>query len=487
MKLKVGTIIAVAAYGLWAQFAFSAEADIAEFKAGVFSAIDSGEQGNGEIALSIWRYAELGYQEHQSSSLLQATLRDAGFSVEAEVAGIPTAFVASWGTGGPVIGILAEFDALPGISQEATPIRQSRPGTTNAHACGHHLLGTGSMAAAIAIKDWLETSGTEGTIRLYGTPAEEGGAGKVYMVRAGLFDDVDAVLSWHPDDENAVSASSNLAVISSKFRFHGISAHAAAAPQKARSALDGVEAMTHMVNMLREHMDQEARIHYVITAGGDAPNVVPNFAEVYFYVRHPQVRDLMKLWQRVIKTADGAATGTGTQMDYEVIHGEYNMLPNETLAKLALKNMQELGGITYSAEEKTFAAKLRESLDTPDLALGSESTVQPYKIERQMGSSDLGDISWLVPLVDVNTATWVPGTAAHSWQAAAAGGMSIGIKGMQLAAKVLAATAIDLYTEPGQLAAAKSELQGRRGDDFEYSAVLGDREPALDYRKYLGQ
>ncbi len=456
-------------------------------KAGVFQGIDGRREANAQIALKIWNFAELGYQEQRSSALLQETLASAGFRIEAGVADIPTAFVASWGTEGPVIGILAEFDALPGISQTADPVRQSRPGTTSAHACGHHLFGTGSAAAAIAIKQWLEESGTRGTIRLYGTPAEEGGAGKVYMVRAGLFDDVDAVLSWHPDDENAVSASSNLAVISAKFRFHGVSAHAAAAPEKARSALDGVEGMTHMVNMLREHMDQEARIHYVITAGGFAPNVVPNFAEVYFYVRHPDVGPLKELWNRVVKTAEGAAQGTGTRMDYEIIHGEYNMLPNEVLAKLAYENMSEIGGFVYSDEERAFATVLRQSLATPRLDLGSEETVQPFKTERQMGSSDLGDISWLVPLVSIRTATWVPGTSAHSWQAVAAGGMSIGIKGMQLAAKILAATAIDLYGNPQLLASARTELMKRRGTDFQYSAVLGDRAPALDYRSYLAR
>lgn len=482
-----GSKFAFAIFGIIVFFGFSSAANADAGKKSVMDAIDSRGETNAEIALSIWNFAELGYQERKSTQLLQDTLRDAGFSIDAGVAEIPTAFVASWGSEGPVIGILAEFDALPGISQTAAPVRQSRPGSATAHACGHHLFGAGSTAAAITIKEWLEATGTKGTIRLYGTPAEEGGAGKVYMVRAGLFDDVDAVLSWHPDDRNGVSVSSNLAVISAKFRFHGISAHAAAAPEKARSALDGVEAMTHMVNMLREHVDQEARIHYVITSGGTAPNVVPNFAEVYYYVRHPEVRELLSLWKRVISTAEGAALGTGTRVDYEIIHGEYNMLPNEVLAKLAYRNMQQIGGVTYSEQERKFARQLRESLASPALPLGSEETIQPYRVERQMGSSDLGDISWLVPLVNIQAATWVPGTSAHSWQAVAAGGTSIGTKGMQLATKVLAATAIDLYSDPKHLAKAKAELGVKRGKDFRYSAVLGDRSPPLDYRRYLGE
>ena len=237
------------------------------------------------IAQQIWDYAEVGYLETRSSELLQSTLRDAGFAVEAGVAGMPTAFVGTYGSGEPIIGILAEFDALPGISQDRVPDRQAIGDKSAGHACGHHLFGTASVASAIAVKEWLDRSGTRGTIRLYGTPAEEGGAGKVYMVREGLFDDVDAVLHWHAGDRNSASASSSLANKSAKFRFHGLSAHAAGAPERGRSALDGVEAMNAMVNMLREHVPQETRIHYVITSGGAAPNVVPDFAEVYYYAR----------------------------------------------------------------------------------------------------------------------------------------------------------------------------------------------------------
>jgi aminobenzoyl-glutamate utilization protein B len=247
-------------------------------KATIAALVEKNREQAERVALQIWDFAEVGYQETRSSALLQQQLRDAGFSVEANVAGMPTAFVATFGSGKPVIGILAEFDALPGITQQAVPERAPAKGKDAGHACGHHLFGSASTFAAIAVKDWLAASKRPGTIRLYGTPAEEGGAGKVYMVREGLFKDVDVVLHWHASDRNDASHSTSLANKSAKFRFHGVSAHAAGAPERGRSALDGVEAMNHMVNMMREHVPQETRIHYVITQGGSAPNVIPDFA-----------------------------------------------------------------------------------------------------------------------------------------------------------------------------------------------------------------
>ena len=436
------------------------------------------------IAHKIWEWAELGYQEDQSSSLLKETLKKNGFTIEEGVVGMPTAFVASYGSGSPIIGILAEYDALPGVSQEAVPTQKMRIEGGSGHACGHHLFGTGSSAAAIAVKDWLAKSKKGGTIRLYGTPAEEGGAGKVYMVRGGLFDDVDAVLHWHPGSMNGASPRSSLANKSAKFRFKGIPAHAAGAPQKGRSALDGVEAMNYMVNLMREHIPQASRIHYVITRGGEAPNVVPGFAEVYYYVRHPQAEEVDRLFKRVIKAAEGAATGTGTTMEYEVIHGIYNLVPNEALAEVMHKNLSIVGGFSYTDEEKTFANKIRESYET-NAPLTNSERVMPYVVEKSVGggSTDVGDISWVVPTTGMSAATWVPGTFAHSWQAVAAGGMSIGHKGMMVAAKTIYLTAVDLFNDPEVLARSKAELNEKRGADFVYKALLGDREPPLDYRK----
>ena len=258
-----------------------------------------------EIARSIWDWAEVGYQETKSSALLQQELASAGFKVEAGVAGIPTAFVASAGSGRPVIGILAEFDALPGINQDAAPDRKPIEGKQSGHACGHHLFGTASVSAGIALADWLMKSGKSGTIRVYGTPAEEGGSGKVYMVRAGLFNDVDTVMHWHPSDVNSAGVDRALANKSAKFRFHGLSAHASGAPEKGRSALDAVEAMDYMSNLMREHIPSDARMHYVITSGGSAPNVVPDFAESYYYVRHIDPTVVESIFDRLVKTARG--------------------------------------------------------------------------------------------------------------------------------------------------------------------------------------
>ena len=449
----------------------------------ISQAIDDRADQYRDMAMQIWNLAELGYMEEKSSVILQMQLKEAGFEVTSGVASIPTAFVASYGSGKPVIGISAEFDALPGLSQEATPTRQVRIEGAPGHACGHHLFGTASTAAAIAVKDWLVSSGQTGTIRLYGTPAEEGGSGKVYMVRAGLFDDTDVVLHWHPGDANDASPSTTLANKSAKFRFRGVSAHAAVAPERGRSALDGVEAMNTMVNLMREHVPQETRIHYVITQGGLAPNVVPELAEVYYYVRHPRAPMLGEIWERVVRAARGAAMGTGTTVDWEIIHGNHRILTNLTLSRLVQANLERLGGVHYSAEDQAFAERIRETLGRVNRPLGSERKIQPFQERQGMGSSDVGDVSWAVPTAGLRTATWVPGTASHTWQAVAAGGTEIGIKGMLLAAKVLAMTALDIFNDPSVVEEARREWQERLGPDFQYEALLGDRNPPLDYRK----
>lgn len=434
------------------------------------------------IAMELWTNPELGYLEEKSAILLQNELEKEGFTITKGVAEIPTAFTATYGSGTPVIGILGEYDALPGMSQAAEPTMKARVEGAPGQACGHHLFGTGSMAAAIAVKNWLKRSGKSGTIRFYGTPAEEGGSGKVYMVRAGLFDDVDAIVSWHPGDVNASNPSTNLATISGKFRFKGNSSHAAAAPELGRSALDGVEGMNDLVNMLREHTTESTRIHYAITKGGDAPNIVPAEAEVYYIVRHSNRKEVKAVWDRVIKAAEGAAIGTETSMTYEIIGGTYERLPNEALASLMHANMSLVGGVDYDNEELKFAEEIQKTLKVHK-PLISASTVQPMEFTYGKASADTGDVSWNAPLGAVRAATWVPGTPPHSWQAVAAGGTSIGSKGMLVAAKTMALTAIDIYKSPKLLDAIKAEFQKRRGADFKYSALLGDRKPALDYRK----
>ncbi len=451
------------------------------------SSLDARADHFAEIAHSIWTYAEVGYQEVKSTRLLQEELAAAGFTIEAGVAGMPTAFIASYGSGEPIIGVLGEFDALPGVLQTASPEREERTdGAIAGHACGHHLFGTGSVAAAIATKEWMAANHIPGTLRFYGCPAEEGGSGKVYLVRAGLFDDAAAVLHWHAGDRNGVGMGSSMANKSAKFRFHGIASHAAGAPERGRSALDGVEAMDHMANMMREHVPSDTRIHYVITKGGEAPNVVPAFAEVFYYVRNPDRRVIEDVWARLEKAAQGAALGTGTTVDWEIIHGNYELLPNEPLGRAMHANLETVGGVFYDEAERDFARRIGSTLPGGRAAaLEVAERVQPFQPKSPPfpASTDVADISWTVPTIGLSAATWVPGTPGHSWQAVAAGGTSIGHKGMMVAAKTIALTAMDLFTDADLRAAALRDLEDRRGADFHYTPLIGDRAPPLDYRK----
>lgn len=464
---------------------FTQSKKISKEKQDIIDELEGKKDQYGSIAMKIWEHPELGYMEEESSKLLISQLEGAEFTVKKGVEGMPTAFVASFGSGEPVIGILAEFDALPGVSQAAVPVRQERAGITAGHACGHHLFGTGAVAAAISVKNWLKKSGTSGTIRLYGTPAEEGGSGKVYMARGGLFDDTDAVMYWHAGSENSVRANSNLAIVSVKYRFHGISTHAAGAPFLGRSALDGVEAMNDMVNMMREHVTPETRIHYVISHGGEAPNVVPAFAEVYYFVRHPDMREVKSVLERINNAAKGAALGTETTMDFEITGGSFNLLPNETLAKVMHANLEIVGGVNYTDEEREFAIELMKSFRSEERRPEEASVVEPLDTSPQArnSSTDSGDVSWVTPLGTMSAATWPPGTPGHSWQAVAAGGNSMSIKGMMVAAKTLALSAVDLFNNPSELEKAKAELEKRRGANFKYVPLIGDRDPALDYMK----
>lgn len=474
-------------------FCFTASAALAQsgkttsdnnnLKATAVKNIDGKHDQYKDIALQIWNHAEVGYKEIKSSALLQKTLADNGFQVQAGVAGIPTAFVATYGSGKPVIGILAEYDALPGLSQQATPEKKPAEGKTAGHGCGHHLFGTASVAAGIELQKLIAAKKFNGTVKVFGCPAEEGGSGKVYMVREGLFNDVDAVIHWHPNDENGVTMTSALANKSAKFRFKGISAHASAAPERGRSALDGVEAMDYMVNLMREHIPQETRIHYVITDGGKAPNVIPDAAEVYYYVRHPNRKDVVEIFDRVVSTANGAALGTGTTVSYEIIGGTHDLLLNKTLAAVMQKNLQQVGGVKYSASEAAFAKQVQGTLGFAVPSVEAADSIKPLKTVANAGggSTDVGDVSYVVPTVGLEAATWAPGVPAHSWQAVACGGTELGIKGMQTAAQVMALTAIDLFTDASLIQKAKEEWKIAKGD-YQYKPLLGDRKPALNYR-----
>jgi len=454
----------------------------ADAKADLAAAIDRRADESWTIAKQIWEWAEPGYQETRSAKLLADTLERAGFRVERGVAGIPTAFTATIGQGKPVIGILGEYDALPGLSQQAVPEQLSRDdGNSYGHACGHHLFGTASMAAAIALGEQLAKTKQPGTIRFYGCPAEEGGAAKTFMVRDGLFADCDAVLHWHPGSRNAAGDASCLARMAVKFRFKGTSAHAAGAPEQGRSSVDAVELTAHAAELLREHTPDFTRIHHTITAGGQAPNVVPDFAEIYFYVRHPQSEVVAQLYPRLLKCAEAGALATETKLETQYLGGTMEILPNNALADVVRGNLKSLADLSYTPEETAFAVRIQETLQKP-VPLERLADVHDSSGETTKGSTDVGDVSWVVPTAGFSTACWVPGTPGHSWQAVAAGGTTIGRQGMLLAAKTLAASGWDLVTDPDTLAAAKVE-HDRRLNGREYKPLLSPgQKPPLDYR-----
>jgi len=433
------------------------------------------------IAISdrIWELAEVGLQEYESSKLLAHELRKDGFRVDLGVAGMPTAFVASYGSGRPVIGILAEYDALPGVSQKAQPTREPLKKGAPGHGCGHNLFGAGSTAAALAIREAMGRKNLSGTVKLFGCPAEETLVGKVFMVRDGLLVGVDVALSWHPSSYNSVWMSSSNALNSVKFNFHGLTSHAAADPERGKSALDAVELMNVGANYLREHISEKARLHYVIPHGGGEPNVVPDYAQVWYYVRAPKRDEVEQIYGRVVNIAKGACLMTDTTMDLEFLVGCYEMLPNRFLSGLMLRNMREIGPPQWSEEDLNFAKKLAESMTPEERRNAILKSKMPKKEERvekllddgiddpedekevMAGSTDVGDVSWVAPTANLVTATCVLGMPGHSWQEAATSGMSIGHKSMTLAAKTLALTGIDLLTKPEELNKIREEFEAK--------------------------
>jgi aminobenzoyl-glutamate utilization protein B len=433
------------------------------------------------MALKIWTWAEPGYQEKKSAALLADALAKAGFKVERGVAKIPTAFVATIGSGQPAIGIMGEYDALPGLSQDAVAFRKPLSGTLYGHGCGHHLFGVASLSAALALGEQIQAGKIKGTLRYYGCPAEEGGSARVFMVRDGLFKDCSAVLHWHPWSKNFAGDRSNLARIAVKFRFHGMAAHAAASPEKGRTALGAVELTNHAAHILREHTPDFTRIHHVVSDGGGAPNVVPEFAEVFYYVRHPDAKVCKEVYERLVKCAQAGALATETKLEIVYLGGTVQLLPNDTLTQVALANLKKMCDLKYDDEEKKFAIRIQETLaDRPPLE--SVGEVEEGAGSLSKGSTDVSDVSWVVPVGGFTTACWVPGTPAHSWQATAAGGTSIGKKGMILAARVLAATAWDLYHNPKLLTAAEAERNQRLAGRIYQPLILPGQEPPLDYR-----
>ncbi len=436
------------------------------------------------LAGQIWERPEIALEERFACTLLADELEAAGFSIERGVGQLPTAFVATWGSGTPIIGILGEYDALPGLSQrlaaDHNPVVRGGPG----HGCGHNLFGVASLGAALALKTAMETHQIAGTVRYYGCPAEETLVGKTFMAKAGAFDDLDAALAWHPGDVNSVWAGSSLAMNSFKVNFHGVTSHAAADPHNGRSALDGALLMDIGVNYLREHIMPEARIHSVITSGGQAPNVVPAYAQIWYFVRAPRRDQVEALYARVLDIAKGAALMSGTTYDIDFVTGCYELLPNQALCRLILEKMRAIGDLSFTAEEQAFAKKLQETFIPGTVAEAFalaqrlvSCELDPAAIENPLweqilphvetpfvmpGSTEVGDVSQITPTGQLTTCCWPLGTPGHSWQIVASSGSSIGHKGMLLAAKALALTGLDLLTCPDLLAEARAEFARKR-------------------------
>lgn len=428
---------------------------------------------------SIFNYAETAYRETRSAEQWASFLESEGFLVERGVAGIPTAFVASYGSGAPVIGMMAEYDAIAGMSQDTVPFRKPLVPGAPGHACGHNVLGTGSIAGAVAVSKYLAASGASGTVKLFGCPAEEGGGGKAYMMTGGVFDGLDAMLDWHPDTRNTVNKATGLANVQALFTFNGKSSHASGAPDAGRSALDAVESFNYMMNMMREHVPQTSRIHYVITDGGKAPNVVPDRASVKYFFRSPSRETVQDILSRALKAAEGAAMGTGTTFDYELVSGNYERLPNDEMAALVGRSLQKVGGISLDEREMAFAREVASVSGANASLIDRLSVIVPPADEGYEAyvSSDVGNVTWAVPTGSFRYSCFTPGGVGHSWQQVASCGTTIGTKGAIGAAKVLYYSAVELITDARLLSRVREEFLSRRGPDFTFQPMMGNRRP----------
>ena len=450
----------------------------------------------------VWEYAEIGFKEFQSAKALTDVLKAEGFAVEEGVAGIPTAFVASWGEGKPIIGLLGEYDALPALKHAAgDPVESSEIVSENGHGCGHNLLGAGALGAAVAVKEYMQAHGLKGTIRYYGCPGEEFGSGKMFMARAGLFDDLDAAFTWHGGAYNAITADHSLANLCAYFKFKGRTSHAAGSPHLGRSALDACELMNVGCNYLREHILPDERIHYAYTdVGGSAPNVVQDHACVFYYVRSPRLYQVLDLYERVKDVARGAALMTGTQLEIVLNDGLCDYVPNDTLSKLLYESFCEAGGPKFSEEEKALAAEFAKTFDPAAVAdkartlaahFGPEvaekykdqilvEDIFPYHASDMIssGSTDVGDVSYCAPTAQMNVSTWALCTTGHTWQVTAQSGSDIGRTGTVKAAEVLALASIKAMQNPELLEKAKEEWKKTTGGKY-VCPVTDDVQPAL--------
>ncbi|HSA91797.1 MAG TPA: amidohydrolase [Terriglobales bacterium] len=427
----------------------------------------------------IWAFAETALREKKSAKLLADYAEQQGFKVERGVAGMPTAFVASYGEGRPIIGILGEYDALPGISQKASPVKEPLVEGAAGHGCGHNLFGSASMGAALAIKEMIAAGKLKGTIRFYGTPAEESVGGKVYMARAGLFNDLDVALAWHPADETEADTDSSQAIIDFIVEFKGKAAHAAFDPWNGRSAVDGMELFTDGLNMMREHIRPTSRIHYTLIKGGDVPNVIPEYAKVWVWVRDNKRENMDEMMQRVRKMAQGAALMADVESKLTVQAGDYEMLVNMAGERALYNNLVWLGPLEFTEEEQEFARKIQKAAGVEPKGL--KSAITPIKDapgEPEGGSTDVGDVSWLVPTLHLSVTTAPEDAPWHGWSVVATGGMSIGHKGMMYASQALAATMVDLFEDAELRKAIRAEFE-EKTKGFVYKPYVPEGPPPL--------
>lgn len=427
----------------------------------------------------IWSHAEIAMRERESSKVLSDYAQKQGFKVSKNVADIPTAFIAEYGSGKPIIGILGEFDALPGLSQKAQPVKEALKEGAAGHGCGHNMFGAASLGAAVAIKELIANGKLKGTIRFYGTPAEEDLAGKVYMARAGVFNDLDVCLDWHPDYENKANMQSSQAVVSYTVSFKGKSAHAAADPWNGKSALDAAELFNIGMNFLREHVKPSTRIHYVYKQAGKVPNVIPDEASVWIWIRDSKRSGVAEVEERMKEIAQGAAQMTRTQVSFFMENGLYELLVNETGAKVLQKNMEFVGPIIYTEEEKVFAEKIMKEYGMePQGIAGGIKPMETTKPDPDGGSTDVGDVSYIVPEITLMATTAPYKSPWHSWVVVACGGMSIGHKGMLFASKSLGTTMVDLFENENLRNEIRVEFEKRKGKEV-WKAMLPDGPPPV--------
>lgn len=446
-------------------------------KAAAIAAVDAHAGELIGLSDQIWAFAEIALRERKSAQLLADFAESLGFRVERGIAGMPTAFVASFGEGRPILGVMGEYDALPGLSQRATaskePLAEGAPG----HGCGHNLFGAASLGAALAVKEQIAAGKLKGTVRFYGTPAEEDVGGKTFMARDGVFADLDAVLAWHPSYSTQADTTTGQALVDLSVEFHGRAAHAAGDPWNGRSALDAAELFTHGLNLMREHVLPSSRLHYTIASGGDVPNVVPEYAKVWLWLRDSKREEVEKLLERVRKLADGAATMTETRGSVKVMAGSWEMLVNAPGARLIDANLRAIGTPVYTEAEIAFAKEMQKAAGTPEL--GIDTTIGELQgQEEEGGSTDVADVSWVAPTLHLSVVTAPQRVPWHAWPVVAASGMSIGHKGLVYAAKALAATMVDLYQQPELLREVRADFEAKKGQTV-FKAYLPDGPPPI--------